>query len=212
MKSIIQLILASFLSIYAARAEATTQFISNDIENAYLPTGFMGVNFGNTLEEALNKLAANGYKVDDSRLIQSEIKIKNYSLDNLNAINASLKFNDDGKMYGGNAVVKVVSKGSVDESVAVYDKIIKTIQKKYKKYPKKSSRLRKDKKNYWSDSWEFKDKRNKHVIAEIKVWKDESWFHIDGKWQRSSLIYMEYSSIFSPVNPEPLPGSLYDSL
>ena len=177
------------------------------------PTGFLGVKFGSSIDDAFNKLVEQGYEINNIKKFSNHIEVKNFILDDLSVDDAILKFNYENQMHYGKSEIKIISKKSNDESVVVYEKIKRSINQKYKKNTKNSSRLKaKDNKNYWSDSWEFKDKSNKNIIAEIKIWKDEKWINYYGDWQRESFIYMEYLSNFAPVNPKPSPGSLKDAL
>jgi len=211
MKSIAALILnVCFATILIA--QNTTIAPNANSESKFTPKGFLGVAFGSNPEDAFQQLLAQGYKESAIRKFDYHIEMNDFALDDLNIEESILKFNDKNQMYYGKAKIKIVSEKSTDASVEVYNKIKRSIEQKYRKTTKNSSRLKaKDKKNYWSDSWEFKDKNNKFIIAEIKLWKDEDWFH-DGKWRRESLICMEYSSHLAPLNPDPNPGSLSEAL
>lgn len=208
------------IAIFVLSMWVVTNLFSNDnttsltvnLENKFTPRGFLGVDFGISPDEAFQRLLEQGYQQNQIKKFGNQIEIKNFVLDKLNIQESVLKFNFDKQMYYGIAKIKIISKKKLDESIAVYNKIKQTIDQKYRKITKNSSRLKaKDGKNYWSDSWEFKDKNNKHIIAEIKLWKDEKWVQYD-KWHRESMIFMEYSSNFAPLNPKPNPGSLSEAL
>jgi hypothetical protein len=183
-----------------------------DLGSKFIPKGFLGIDFGSSPENALNGLLAQGYENNKIKVFDNHIEVKNFVLDNLNIEESVLKFNYNKQMYYGKAKIKIISEKTTDDSIAVYNKIKRSIDQKYRKNTKNSSRLKgKDKITYWSDSWEFKDKNNKNIVSEIKLWKDEKWLNY-GKWQRESLIYMEYSSNFAPLNPKPNPGSISEAL
>jgi|GEM_PF-5753577 len=193
-------------------SQDNTTSLNVALENKFTPRGFLGVDFGISPDEAFQRLLAQGYQENQIKKFDNHIEIIDFVLDNLNIQESVLKFNFDKQMYYGKSVINIVSNKTLDESIDVYNKIKQSIDQKYRKITKNSSRLKaKDGKNYWSDSWEFKDKNNKHIIAEIKLWKDEKWVNY-GKWQRESMIYMEYSSNFAPLNPKPNPGSLSEAL
>ena len=193
-------------------SQDNTTSLNVNLENKFTPRGFLGVDFGISPDEAFQRLLAQGYQENKIKKFDNHIEIKDFILDNLNIQESVLKFNFDKQMYYGKAKIKIVSKKTLDESIDVYNKLKQSIDQKYRKITKNSSRLKaQDGKNYWSDSWEFKDKNNKYIIAEIKLWKDEKWVNY-GKWERESMIYMEYSSNFAPLNPKPNPGSLSEAL
>jgi hypothetical protein len=212
-----------FLLAFKALAQMPNN--STSAPTDYIPKGLLQVEFGSTLEDSMKILAANGYKFSnfDNGYIYTRLDkkyqndrciiVENFELDDLKVEKATLVFDSKNKFYYGQFVIKAHSKSSKDDSIPTYEKLNKSLQSKYRKFPKKSSRLKaKNKSNNWYDYYEFKDKNNRKIVAEIKLSKNDNWFYFYGKRERETFIVLEYISDWGPENPEPNPGFLKDAL
>jgi len=227
--------------LLAVRTMAQTPTDSTNISTEYVPKGLLQVEFGSSLEDSMTLLAANGYKVSNfdnchsftlnndryNNFLGNEysdiyldpkyrndrcIVVENFELNDIKIEKAFLVFNSKNSFNYGRIVTKIISKKSSDESIHIYEKLNQAIKRKYRKISIKNSRLKKNKSNNWYDIYEFKDRSNKEVIAELKLNKNDKWISFYGEWYRETLISLEYISNLIPEISAPNPGLLKDAL
>jgi len=168
---------------------------------ANVPTGFMDIEFGTPISQAEEILSQRGYrfqKRDGWQLI-----LKNVPLAGQNADQASLSFGDAG-FYKGEAQLVVLCDKQVGQGTEVFEDISRTIHSKYRKLPETEEKGRKDKRNYWTTTWEFRTKDNKETAYEIHLYLQDEWKTKGGDWRKSSRIFITYLAAWAaPSGPTP---------
>lgn len=171
-----------------------------------LPEGFMDINFGTSLEDAEKLLAARNYNYQ-KRNDWNQIILKNAPLAGLSAHEVTLSFNSELGFYKGEAKLKVDCDKSQTQGVEAFEKIIRSINKKYRKIPKVQQKFTKEKRNYWNFEWEFRTKDNKHTAYEIKLYMQDDWKSVGRDWQKTSNLFITYLATRAvpkgPTPPEP---------
>ncbi|MEY3480058.1 MAG: hypothetical protein RIQ71_833 [Verrucomicrobiota bacterium] len=171
----------------------------------------MEIKFGTNLEEAEELLAAKHYNFQ-KRNDWQQITLRNVPLAGLSAEDVTLTFSSDAGFYKGEARITVDCNKSKTQGVEVFDRISRTINSKYRRFPKVDERLNKEKRTYWTKEWEFKTKNNKEIAYEIKLYMQDDWKSKGSDWRKTSNILITYMATWAapsgPVAPEPPSGGL----
>ncbi len=171
-----------------------------------VPEGFMDIKFGTHLEDAEKLLAARNYRFQKRKDWQ-QITLKNTPLAGLSAEEVKLSFSNEAGFYKGEARIKVDCNKSKTQGAEAFDKISRTINSKYRRFPKVDEKLNKDKRNYWTMEWEFRTKDNKQTAYEIKLYLQDDWKSKGNEWQKTSHIFITYLAPWAapagPTPPEP---------
>lgn len=176
------------------------------LSGPYIPQGFMDIKFGTNLEDAEKLLVARNYSFK-KRKDWHQIILKSAPLGGLSAEEVALTFSSELGFYKGEAKITITSDKSQTQGIEAFDKISRTINSKYRRFPKTQKKLNKEKRNYWTMEWEFKTKDNKKTAYEIKLYMQDDWKSKGGDWQKTSNIFITYFAAWAapagPTPPEP---------
>jgi hypothetical protein len=171
--------------------------LERPIVGANVPSGFIDIPFGTTFEHAEKLLTERGYRLKKEG--GWKITLENGTVADHNAEWVSLSFGDSG-FYKGEAEIKIVYDKRGNQGAEAFEKMSRTIQSKYRTFPRLEQKTRKDGRNYWTTEWEFKTKDNKTTAYEIKLHLQDEW----KDWQKRGRIYITYLDAWAvPRGPEP---------